>query len=170
MRRYATLLGLAIAVLSAPTAGGESALRRVEVAEPNVRSEVTCDIGDLIAAGRVSPRDAVSTAGGRRDGWLLRTPQSPPVLRWPRNLLNAVPDAPALAIDLQLTGTYDVYALVRAVDAGGALTARAAPRRSAADGLRAGVGRRQPARDRRREGFPRSAFRHARFWPAAAGA
>jgi hypothetical protein len=118
MRWCATVLGLGLAVVAAPTTGGEAVLRRIEVAEPNVRSEVTCDIGDLIAAGRVSPRDAVSTVGGRRDGWLLRTPQSPPDFRWPRALLNAVPDAPPLVIDLQLAGTYDVYALVRAVDAG----------------------------------------------------
>jgi hypothetical protein len=123
----AALLGSAIAALSAPTAGGESALRRVAVAEPNVRSEVTCDIGELVAGGRVSPRDAVSTARDRRDGWLLRTPQSPPSIRWPRNLRNGVPDAPPLAIDRPLTGTYDVYAPVRAVVAGGALTAGAAP-------------------------------------------
>ena len=70
MRRYATwlalaLLGPAVAVLAAPVAGGESALRRVEVAEPNVRAEVAWDIGDLMAAGRVVPRDAVSTTGDR---------------------------------------------------------------------------------------------------------
>lgn len=127
MRWYATILALAIAVLPRGACGGESALRRVEVAEPEVRSEVNWDIADLIGARRLSPRNAVATTADRQGSWLLRSPQSPPLLRWPRNLLNVLADAPPLFVDPQLTGTYDVYAIVRAVDAQGALTAKATP-------------------------------------------
>mgnify|MGYP001117371571 CR=1 FL=1 len=91
-----------------------------------VCNEVTCDIGDLIAAGRVQPREAIGTEAGHRTGWLLRNPQSPPALRWPRNLLNAGAEAPELVMDPQLQGKYDVYAIVRAVDGGRAAASKAA--------------------------------------------
>ena len=132
MRRDATglgsvLLGSAIAVLSAPAAGGEPVLHRAEVAEPTVCSEVTCDIGDLIAAVACHPRDAIATEAGRRGR--LAAADSPIAARSP---LAAEPAqrrsrSSRLVIDPQLQGTYDVYAIVRAVDGGRALAAKAAP-------------------------------------------
>ena len=100
--------------------GGEDQLRRVPVPDSPVCAEVICDIGDMIASHRVVPAESVFTEAGRRGAWLLRNPQSPPALRWPRNLLNAGAEPPGLIIDPQLQGTCDVYAIVRAVDAGGA--------------------------------------------------
>ena len=85
-----------------------------------VCAEVICDIGDRVASHRVEPAKSVVTEPGRHGAWLLRNPQSPPALRWPRNLLNAGAEPPGLIIDPQLQGTCDVYAIVRAVDAGGA--------------------------------------------------
>jgi hypothetical protein len=115
-----------ICLTSTASTGAEAELRRVEVPQSPVCNEVTCDIGDLIAARRVEPREAIVTEAGRRGTWLLRDPQSPTALRWPRNLLNAGPEAPELVIDPQLQGTYDVVAIVRAVDGGRAGGAKAA--------------------------------------------
>jgi hypothetical protein len=91
----------------------------VEVPAPPAGGEAIFDIGALAAAGRVQPRGAIVGQAGRRGTWVLRNPQSAPELCWPRNLLNAGPDAPELTVDPQLRGAYDVYARVRAVDGGG---------------------------------------------------
>lgn len=111
---------------SAASVAAETELRRVEVPQSPLVSEVTCDIGDLIAARQVEPREAIVTEAGRRGTWVLRSPASPPALRWPRNLLNAGPDAPELVIDPQRQGAYDVVAIVRAVDGGGAAGSKGA--------------------------------------------
>jgi len=123
----AVLLLNAICLTSALAAGAEAELRRVEVSQSPVYDELTCDIGDLIATGRVQPREAIGTEAGRHGRWLLRNPQSSSALRWPRNLLNAGSEAPELVIDPQLQGTYDVLAIVRAVHAGEAAGEKAAP-------------------------------------------
>ncbi len=95
-------------------------LQRIELPIYHATSEVNFDIGELIAEGRVQPRSAITIDRQTNKGWLLRTPKSSDEIRWYRNLLNARPDAPDLTIDVGLEGTYDVYAQVRAVNAGGA--------------------------------------------------
>lgn len=125
MFRTATMAMAVVCGGLAPASSAELALQRVEVPEYADRGEVTCDIGQLIAAGHVEPAAAIGTETRSHGAWLLRTPQSPTALRWPRNLLNAGTDAPELTIDPQLRGTYDVYAVVRAVHASGAVNAPA---------------------------------------------
>ena len=110
----------AVVLACAADAHGGSELKRVEVPEYPIRTEVSRDIGDLIASGAVEPRSAVSVDEGKEGCWLLRTPRGPERLRWYRNLLNARAGAPDLTIDPKLRGTYDVYVQVRAVGSGGA--------------------------------------------------
>jgi len=81
----------------------------------------------LVDAGAVQPRSAISVDERREGCWTLRTPKGSKSLRWPRNLLNASPGAPDLTIDLNLRGTYDIFAQVRAVNMGGALGMDAKP-------------------------------------------
>ncbi len=118
-------LGSALAILSLiggnpfqSAASAESALQRVDVPESTVTGEIKYDIGQLIATGRIAPATAIVTEPDDPCTWLLRTPDSPPELRWPKILLNAGRNAPALSVDLQLRGTYDVYVQVRAVNVG----------------------------------------------------
>jgi hypothetical protein len=99
-------------------ADGQSALRRGEIEEFPFTQEVRMDIGKLVAAGKVQPASAVGINKAEDGHWLLRTPNAPPEMRWPRNLLNWRAGAPDLTIDPGLTGTYDIYAEVRAVDGG----------------------------------------------------
>jgi len=99
-------------------AQGESELKQVQVPQYPIRTEVSRDVGELVASGAVEPRSAVSVDEPKDGCWLLRTPRGPRELRWYRNLLNARPGSPDLTIDPKLRGTYDVYVQIRAVDAG----------------------------------------------------
>ena len=127
VRQHLRLFCAAAFLLLGQDAPAASGLRRVMVPEPSVPEEVTYDIGTLIAAGRVQPRAAIEIASVREGCWLVRGPQSPSAIRWPRDLLNAGPRAPELTIETRLVGRYDVYVHVRAVDAGGAVAGKAAP-------------------------------------------
>ena len=115
---FVPTLSAVVLACAAGTYGG-SELKRVEVPQYPILTEVSRDIGELIASGAVAPRSAVSVDEGKEGGWLLRTPQGPERLRWYRNLLNARAGAPDLTIDPKLQGTYDVYVQVRAVGSGG---------------------------------------------------
>ena len=117
------ILGLA----AAPASRGASPLRKVQVDEYPPRAAATLDIGDLIASGAVQPASAVSIDKAKERCWLLRTTKAPRRLRWYRNLLNTRQGAPDLVIDPGLKGVYDVYAQVRAVNAGGSLGMDAKP-------------------------------------------
>jgi len=115
------LVPMLCAAVLACTVGarGGAELKRVEVPEYPILTEVSLDIGDLIASGAVEPRSAVSVDEAKEGCWLLRTQQGPEGLRWYRNLLNAGAGAPDLTVDPKLRGTYDVYVQVRAVGPGG---------------------------------------------------
>ena len=156
----AVLLLNIICLTSATATGTEAELRRVEVPQSPLCNEVTCDIGDLIAAGRVQPREAIGTETGHRSGWLLRNPQSASALRWPRTLLNAGPEAPDLVIDPQLQGTYDVHAIVRAVDGGRTAGPKAASAEPLPMAFELALDDGSPARDCRRQRLSGSALRY----------
>lgn len=119
-RGTTTLIFLALAWTAC--AGEDSRLRRVAVTEYRLREEVALDIGDLIQAGAVQPRSAIRVDQPQDKHWLLRTREGRAKggEGWYRNLLNARPGAPDLAIDPGLNGVYDVYVEVRAVHMGGA--------------------------------------------------
>lgn len=121
------LLVLFVGLATLPRANAGSKLQKVGVPSYEARGEVVVDIGKLVEEGKVQPATAVSTNEPKDGCWLLRTPQGLPELRWPTNLLNTRAGAPALTIYLGLTGVYDVYARVRAVNAGGALGMDAKP-------------------------------------------
>lgn len=125
VRAAILLAGIGVAALS--SAHGASKLQRVEVPEYDARDEVILDIGKLIEAGAVQPAEAISVDEPKDGCWVLRTPKGPPQLRWPRNLLNTRVGAPDLTIAPGLTGVYDIYAQVRAVNAGGAMGMDATP-------------------------------------------
>ena len=101
-------------------ASGASRLEKVQVSEYRPRQEVAFDIGELVASGLVEPVSAIAINEEREKCWVLRTPEGPPDKRWPRNLLNARPGAPDLAVSTKLEGGYDIYVKVRAVHMGGA--------------------------------------------------
>lgn len=105
--------------LGVSTASDAAELQRVEVPGYRAIRDATFDIGALIQSGAVQPRDGITVDEPRDGCWLLRTPQGPPEVRWPRNLLNVRAGAPDLVVEIQLEGVYDVYAMVRAVDLGG---------------------------------------------------
>ena len=95
-------------------------LKRIDLPIYHAAQEVTLDIGDLLDRGQVQPRSAITVDRETANGWLLRTEKANADLRWYRPLLNARGKVPDLVIDPRLDGTYDVYAQVRAVHAGGA--------------------------------------------------
>lgn len=106
---------------------GGAPLEKIQAPQYAATRAVTLDVGKLIASGRVQPRNAISIDAAKDGHWILRTPKGPKALRWYRNLLNARPGAPDLTIDPGLSGTYDVYAQVRAVSLGGSLGMGAKP-------------------------------------------
>jgi len=121
LRKSGTLAPVLLAVGMVYSAGarGGSELQQVKVPQPVDSTEMSLDIGDLITSGAVEPASAVSIDEGKEGCWLLRTSKGPRHLRWYRDLLNAPPDVPDLTIDPKLTGVYDIYVQVRAVDAAG---------------------------------------------------
>ena len=116
---YRHLAPLGAALMSLGVAGALSPCPVGDVPDYAYCTAVTLEIGDLIRSGRAQPAAAIQIDERQTGAWLLRTPSGPPDLRWYRDLLNATSGAPDLSIDLGLTGTYDIYAHVRAVDAGG---------------------------------------------------
>ncbi len=120
--RASVLLSILGGITLQSAASAESELQQADVPEYAVTGEVRYDIGQLITAGRVAPANAIVMEPHDSDTWLLRTPNSPPELRWPTNLLNAGIKVPPLSVELQLQGTYDVFVQIRAVDSGGSAT------------------------------------------------
>ncbi len=97
-----------------------SALQWLEVNDEKPAQEVFIDIGKLIADGKVQPSSSISTGVSKENCWLLRSPNSPPELRWPTSMLNWRAGAPDLTLDLGVEGTFDIYAEIHAVDGEGA--------------------------------------------------
>ncbi len=123
--RSAVAIVLAAGHTSAVNAASE--LKKAKLPLYTARKGVTIDMGRMVESGRIQPRSAITIDKAKERCWLLRTPRGPRELRWPRNLLNTRPDAPDLTIDPGLTGVYDIYVQVRAVNAGGALGMAAEP-------------------------------------------